>query len=269
MIDAVTRLVQEAGELLLRHFNRLSAADISVKERGGLVTSADTESEKLLIEGLRRIAPGSGFLAEESGEEPAPGGRWIIDPLDGTSNFANGIPWFCISVAYEERAGAGDRAITLGVIYNPLSRDLYCAERGKGATLNGTPLRVSTKSAMPQSMLATGFYYHKGPQLTEAMRLFAEMQEQVLGVRRFGAAALDLALLAAGRFDGFWEVGLAPWDVAAGVLLIEEAGGKLTDYRGGPHSLYKKETVASNGVLHDALLRTIKATPRSSSSASF
>lgn len=261
MIDAVQELVFKTGELLLQQFTHLSQNDISIKERGGLVTVADTAAEEMLIRGLKKIKPGSAFLAEESGEHSDSSsanhqGRWIIDPLDGTSNFANGVPWFAISVAYEATVRKED--IELGIVYNPISRECFRAEKGRGAFLNGKRLTVSGKKELSLAMLGTGFYYHKGNELSEAMGIFARMQEKVLAVRRFGAAALDLAFLAAGRFDGFWEVGLAPWDLAAGVLMIQEAGGVLCDYQGEPHSIYAHETVASNPQLKHKLLNIIQ-----------
>ncbi len=256
MLDDVRGIAHQAGEVLVKHFNNLAEADVSCKDDGGIVTIADTETERLLIKNLKKLRPNSGVLAEESGEQREGDSRWIIDPLDGTSNFASGIPWFAISIALETNPGSGN--IELGVVYNPISREMFYGSKEEGVFLNGKPLHLSTRTSLEQAMMATGFYYHKGKKLQDAMRIFQHVQERVLGVRRFGAATLDLSFVACGRYDGFWEAGLAPWDLAAGIFFIQMAGGKLTDYQGKPHSIYEKETIAANDAIHSQLIQLIQ-----------
>jgi len=259
VIDDLIAVARSAGETLMSYFEKLDPTQIQVKDKQGLVTEADIEAEKLIMARLREVDPSAAILTEESGlhegqAEKSP--RWIIDPLDGTSNFTAGIPWFAVSIGYETEAGSGN--ISHGVVYNPATQELFSAEKGNGAYLNGKKLSCSANRDMSRAMLSTGFYYNRGTALEEANQLFGQLQQEVLGVRRFGAAALDLAYVAAGRYDGFWERGLHPWDQAAGKILIEEAGGTISGYANQPYDLYSREILTSNGVLHEELARWIR-----------
>jgi myo-inositol-1(or 4)-monophosphatase len=246
VIDQVEDIARKAGDILLKYFHDIESADVSVKSDGqGLVTKADTEAEKLIIDKLRQINPNFGFLAEESGEHNSNNaGRWIIDPLDGTSNFAHGLPFFAVSIGFEATSGQGD--LELGVIYNPVRNEMFSAVKGQGATLNGSKLSMSSKTSVDQGMVATGFYYHKGSKLREAIEIFERVHQSVSCVRRIGSAAMDLAYLAAGRFDAFWERGLSPWDVAAGVLIVREAGGQIAEFDGSAYTVYGETILAAS-----------------------
>lgn len=204
---------------------------------------------------IRQTFPESSILTEESGEFLKPGEmRWVIDPLDGTTNFAHGFPWFCVSLGVE----LNGRPFA-GVVYNPFFKEMFVAERGKGAYRNGKRIHVSTTKKMDEALVGTGFYYSKGQVLKHELGIFWKMNERVMGVRRPGAAALDLACVAAGRYDGFWEARLSPWDVAAGIVLVEEAGGKISDYAGKPTDSYGREMVATNGIWHRKIVNTIQS----------
>jgi len=220
-----------------------------------LVTEVDHACEALIVGALRRDRPGDAILAEEGGGDDRPGAewRWVIDPLDGTMNYAHGYPRFCVSIGVQ-RGGLP----CVGVVYDPLLDELFAATRGEGATCNGRALRVSDERELGRALLATGFAYdvHKSPQ--DNLDHFASFVKRVRGLRRDGSAALDLCYVAAGRFDGFWELKLHPWDVAAGNLIVEEAGGRTSDLSGRPPSGDGRETVASNGHLHDAMVEILR-----------
>lgn len=256
MLNFAIQTAREAGGLLADRLGR--ALQVSNKGDIDLVTEADLASEKLIIERIQSHYPRHAILAEESGDtagtEPVAGKtdwKWIIDPLDGTTNFAHGYPCFCVSIAVE-RAGA----IELGVVYDPIRDEMFAAERGQGATLNERPMRVSRVADLNAAMLCTGFPYNvrERPNFT---RDFANFTMAAQAVRRDGSAALDLAYLACGRFDGFWEEGLNPWDTAAGVLLIQEAGGLVSDFRGSPLDIYTHKVLASNGLIHEDMIRVL------------
>jgi myo-inositol-1(or 4)-monophosphatase len=242
---------QQAGALLRSGFG--TSFEISSKEgRHNLVTEYDRSSEQLIIETIRSHFPTHAFLAEESGETKKGGSPvvWIIDPLDGTVNFAHGIPIFSISIA-----AAIGAEVVCGIVYQPLSQELFSAEKGQGAFLKGKQLRVSTANSLEESLLSTGFPYNVEENPLQCVEKFAEMQLKGIPIRRLGSAALDLAYVAAGRFDGFWEVGLHPWDMAAGKLLVEEAGGTVTHWNGSLHTLFGYQTiVATNGRLHQEIV---------------
>jgi myo-inositol-1(or 4)-monophosphatase len=223
-----------------------------------LVTEADLASEKLIIERIKSHYPRHAILAEESGTTEGvnfvPGQtdwRWIIDPLDGTTNYAHGYPCFCVSIALEH-AGA----IEIGVIYDPTRDEMFVAERGQGATLNDRRIRVSEVDDLNAAMLCTGFPYNVRERPNFA-RDFVNFTMEAQAVRRDGSAAIDLAYLACGRFDGFWEDGLNAWDTAAGLLMIEEAGGRVTDFKGAPLSVYTPKVLASNGLIHDKMMQVL------------
>ena len=244
-------LAIDAGKILLKYFNKTH--QIRVKPRAGIVTEADQSAEDFILRQILRKFPESSINTEESGEIHRERSLcWVIDPLDGTSNYAHGFPWFCVSIAlYVE----GEPKY--GVIHQPITHELFFVELGKEVTLNEKPVVVSKTSRLRRSLLGTGFYYARGDTLRREMEIFSRMNEEVLGVRRPGSAALDLACVACGRFDGFWERGLAAWDVAAGFMMVEEAGGVITDYAGAEASIYSKEVIASNGRLHKKLVSIV------------
>jgi myo-inositol-1(or 4)-monophosphatase len=252
--DRLTRAVElarEAGSLLRSGMGNVEA----VEHKGAidLVTEFDLQSERLLVEGLRRSFPEDPILAEEGGGA-AGGHRWLIDPLDGTTNFAHGLPVFCISMAYVE-AGA----IQLGVVYDPMRSELFQALRGQGASLNGKPIHVSREALLDRSLLVTGFPYDIRTADETNLDHFSRLSLRAQAVRRLGSAALDLAYVAAGRFDGYWELRLSPWDWGAGILLVREAGGKVTRLEGDA-DIFRPPTsiVASNGLIHEAMLRVLE-----------
>jgi myo-inositol-1(or 4)-monophosphatase len=256
LLNFAIQTAREAGAVLADRLGR--ALQVSQKGDIDLVTEADLASEKLIIERIKSHYPRHAILAEESGAsegvEFVPGKsewKWIIDPLDGTTNYAHGYPCFCVSIALE-RAGA----IEIAVIYDPTRDEMFAAERGQGTTLNGRRVRVSTVEDLNSAMLCTGFPYNVRERPNFA-RDFANFTMEAQAVRRDGSAAIDLAYLACGRFDGFWEDGLKAWDVAAGVLLIEEAGGRLSNFTGGALDIYTPKVLASNGLVHDAMMRVL------------
>lgn len=256
MLNFAIQTARDAGAILADRLGR--ALQVSNKGDIDLVTEADLASEKLIIERIKSHYPRHAILAEESGvtagvesERGKSEWRWIIDPLDGTTNYAHGYPCFCVSIALE-RAGA----IEVAVIYDPTRNEMFAAEQGQGATLNGRRVRVSTVADLNNAMLCTGFPYNVRERPNFA-RDFANFTMEAQAVRRDGSAAIDLAYVACGRFDGFWEDGLSAWDVAAGVLLIEEAGGRVTDFTGGTLNIFTPKVLASNGLVHDAMMRTL------------
>ncbi len=244
MKDLILRAATEAGKLLMDKFE----SDILVEFKGkyDLVTAADRESEALIVKVIRDRFPDHDVLAEEADYENLNSDhRWIIDPLDGTTNYAHGYPWFAVSIALEV-AGR----LELGVVHNPYVGETYFAQRGRGAFLNQRQLKVSTIDTLERSLLATGFAYDHKKCKANNYDFFTRFQRQAQACRRPGVASLDLASVAAGRFDGFWEMKLKPWDIAAGILLVEEAGGRVTDFDGEIMSLDSLECLASNGLIH-------------------
>jgi myo-inositol-1(or 4)-monophosphatase len=218
-----------------------------------LVTRSDRDAERLIVDAIQAAFPDHGIIAEESGAHPTRDGhRWYVDPLDGTTNFAHGYPHFAVSIAL-----ARDDEVILGVVHDPLRGETFSARRGAGARLNGAPVVVSPTTELGRALLATGFPYDRGRRAAEYVAFVAEALRRAQDVRRGGSAALDLCWVACGRVDGFWEWKLKPWDVAAGRLIVEEAGGRVTEFAGGPHRLSADETAASNGRVHDALLAMI------------
>ena len=230
---------------------------ITNKSELDLVTESDLASERLIIDRIRTYYPRHAILAEESGaSEPADrerhsDWRWIIDPLDGTTNYAHGYPCFCVSIGLEFKG-----RMEIGVIYDPLRDDLFATERGDGVTLNGHRVHVSATRSLNSALLCTGFPYDVRER-GEFARHFANFIMNAQAVRRDGSAALDLAYVACGRFDGFWEEGLHPWDVAAAVLMIEEAGGRVTHYDGSAFDIYGVPILASNGLIHDQMMKVL------------
>jgi myo-inositol-1(or 4)-monophosphatase len=231
----------------MEHFQR--HVTIEYKGDADLVTIADRKSEALIRERLREHWPEHDIMGEEEGlQDTGSDYRWYVDPLDGTTNFAHGFPVFCVSMALDYK---GKRIA--GVIYDPTRDELFAAEQGSGSYLNDQPIRVSKTARLAESLLATGFPSHKRHKNPNIF-FYHQITLRTHGVRRAGSAALDLCYVASGRFDGFWEFNLNPWDTAAGVLIVEEAGGKVTNFHGGPFELSSRETLASNGLLHESLL---------------
>jgi myo-inositol-1(or 4)-monophosphatase len=223
---------------------------VSAKGRADIVTAADTEVQDFIDRRIRRAFPNHGILAEEGLDTTAgKAWRWIVDPLDGTKNFARGIPSFCVSIA-AEREGR----VELGVVYDPIYDELFVGVRGQGAWCNGEPVRVSEISALGAAFLATGLPHRVQRFSGSIAQTFGRFASRSLGVRDRGAGALDLCYVACGRFDAYWEIDQSPWDIAAGALIVEEAGGRMTNFRGGRFDIYGGETVASNGKIHEGML---------------
>ena len=251
----MVRAAEKAARTLVRDFGEVEQLQVSKKGPADFVSSADLAAEKAIRAELSKARPDFGWLMEESGKGgPAEArSRWIVDPLDGTTNFLHGVPHWSISIAAET-----DGAITAGIVYDPVKNELFWAERGQGAFMNSTRLRVSGRRSLDVAMIATGmpFKGHKsGPNYSAELDL---VMGEVAGVRRFGSAALDLAYVAAGRFDGFWEYGLSPWDVAAGVIIVTEAGGFVREIGGGTNPVFGPSILAANGELGRPLAELIR-----------
>ena len=251
-LDTAVGAALAAGKLQQARFD--STFTIDLKGAKNLVTELDLASEKLIVGQLLDQFPDHGILAEE-GDYPAGDGQhtWIIDPLDGTTNYAHGYPWFCVSIALMV---GGE--LLIGVIYNPITDELFTAAAGLGAFRNGRRLQVSTRQPLSGALLATGFPYDCATDPENNFDHFVRFQKAARGIRRAGAAALDLAYLAAGRLDGFWEVKLKPWDVAAGTLLVREAGGVVTAFDGSGYEVTNHRILASNGLIHDEMIAMLK-----------
>ena len=255
-IPAMSEIAREAGALLTDYFHQ--HLKIEYKGDADLVTAADRAAEALIRDRIRARWPGHDVLGEEQGlNDHGSDYRWYVDPLDGTTNFAHGYPVFCVSMGLERRVSGQDGERIAAVIYDPTRDELFSAEQGRGAQLNGEAMHVSKTATLKESLLATGFpsqKRHKNPNI----HFYHQITLHSHGVRRAGSAALDLCNVAAGRFDGFWEFNLNPWDTAAGVLIVQEAGGKVTRFDGSPFEINSRETVASNGLIHEALLAEFK-----------
>jgi myo-inositol-1(or 4)-monophosphatase len=252
LLETARGVALEAGALLRERYHRLT--EVRYKGDINLVTEADTLAQALIVDRLSKAFPGHDFLAEEEGLKSLSGAefRWIIDPLDGTTNFAHKLPVFCVSIGLE-RAGE----LRAGVVHNPMTGDTFWAAAGGGAFHDGSPIRVSATAELGRALLATGFGYDVWTtrcNIDEHERMVMRCQ----GVRRCGSAALDLCFVACGRFDGFWELKLSPWDSAAGTVIVREAGGRVTDFEGRPVDVYKPQVCASNGLVHEAMLGVLK-----------
>ena len=260
-VPRAAEIAREAGARLRAFFE--AGVKTEYKGDSDLVTVADRTAEQLIRTRLGEAFPEHGIYGEEGTRERLEGEfRWYVDPLDGTTNFAHGFPQFCVSMGLEHRpagtAPDADGILTAGVIYDPTRDELFSAEQGRGARLNGDSIHVSKTATLKESLLATGFpsqKRHKNPNIY----FYHQITLRSHGVRRAGSAALDLCNVASGRFEGFWEFNLNPWDTAAGVLMVEEAGGRVTRFDGLPFELNSRETVASNGLVHDALLGEFQA----------
>ena len=243
---------REAGGYALEHIDKIA----SISHKGGytnLVTDVDKKCESIILGRISKEFPEHSILAEESGEHASTSSiKWLIDPLDGTTNYAHGFPIFCTSIGV-----SFDSVIKVGVIYDPTRDELFAAEEGKGAFLNGKKISVSSREALRDSLIATGFAYDLERKAAN-MDAFKIMLENAQAVRRAGSAAIDLCYVACGRFDGFWEMGLNPWDTAAGQLIVKEAGGIVTTTKGEPFDVYKKHILATNSKIHEEMLNLLK-----------
>jgi myo-inositol-1(or 4)-monophosphatase len=262
MCKQLIELTHEVGEFILKENKKFKPSDIQKKGFNDLVSYVDKTSEKKLIKGLQTILPGSGIFAEEGGGNFDNKYTWVIDPLDGTTNFIHRLPCFAISIALFEapnpRKGRKDCIPILGVVNELNLKECFSAIKGKGAKLNGKKISVSPQKKLADSLIATGFPYNDFEQQEEYMQLFQELMKCTQGLRRIGSASVDLCYVAMGRFEAFYEYGLKPWDVAAGALIVQEAGGKLSDFTGGNDYLFGKSIVATNGHLHKAFMGVVK-----------
>ncbi|WP_447978651.1 inositol monophosphatase family protein [Candidatus Nitrospira bockiana] len=247
---------RSAGAVLLKHAR--SGFRIEHKAAVNLVTDADRASEQVVIDAIRAAYPSHRILAEERGTAAGGEGpfQWIIDPLDGTTNFAHGFPVYCVSIGLEYRG-----ALVLGVVFDPTRDELFVGEAGRGATLNGKAIRVSRTADLNAALLVTGFAYDIREAKYNNLDYFSRFAVRAQGLRRTGAAALDLCYVAMGRFDGFWEMKLHPWDMAAGAVIVKEAGGRMSDFKGGAFSIFGADMLASNGLIHEAMIETLNGSP--------
>ncbi len=253
MVNIAVRAARQAGSVMIRHLNQLETLEVVEKARNEFVSQVDRLAEEAIIEVIRDYHPDHSILAEESGESGDHEYQWIIDPLDGTTNYLHGFPVFCVSIAV-----AHEGQIEHGVVYDPLRQEVFTASRGQGAQLDGRRIRVSKRAQMGQSLIATGFPYRMNKQfIDDYLAMLKAVIEDSAGVRRPGSAALDLCYVAAGRVDGFWEIGLNIWDIAAGALMIREAGGRISDYRGTDKYLENGNVVAGNPKIYSALSKLL------------
>ena len=256
MLSIAVEAAREAGKFIKMHSGKMREIQQKADQEKNLVTEIDRRSEEIIISLIRKHYPQHRILAEESGAGGAGASdyRWVIDPLDGTTNFTHGFPVFCVSIAVEYKG-----EIIIGVIYDPNFDELFTAEKGKGVFLNGRKIYGSKIATLNKSLLVTGFPYNIVENPSNAVEHFVNFLMKAQAVRRMGSAAIDLAYVAAGRYEGFWEVALNPWDMAAGALMVEEAGGKLSKFSGEAFSIYDKEIVASNGLVHQEMLDVLTA----------
>lgn len=254
MLNIATRAARAAGDIIARHMDRLDSLRIDQKGRNDFVSEVDRMAEQEIISILHKAYPSHAFLGEESGRSGAEREEflWIIDPLDGTTNFLHGFPMFCVSIALMCKG-----RLECGVIYDPVRQELFTAKRGGGAMLDNRRLRVTKQSTPKGALLGTGFPFKEQKHLDAYLGMFRDLMQDTAGIRRAGSAALDLAYVAAGRMDGFWELGLSPWDIAAGILMIQEAGGIVTDLAGGDGYMASGNVLGSNPKLHQWMRETI------------
>ncbi|HEX2966588.1 MAG TPA: inositol monophosphatase family protein [Syntrophorhabdaceae bacterium] len=252
LLKFAVRCAMESGRIQRKYYEK----EFAIHHKGeiNLVTDVDLACQDRIVRLIRKKFPDDNIISEEqSNRFEADGNRWIIDPLDGTTNFAHGYPFFCTSIAYEVKG-----KVVLGVIYNPIFRELFVSERGKGAYLNGRRIHVSRTDELKKSLLTTGFPYDVATSKDNNIDHFVHFLFEAQAIRRDGSAALNLCYTACGRFDGFWEMKLNPWDIAAGALMVEEAGGQVSGIVGKKLNYYKGEIVASNGIIHKKMLKVLK-----------
>jgi myo-inositol-1(or 4)-monophosphatase len=252
MLNTAVKAARRAGNIIVRASRNLDVLSVREKAAKDFVSEVDREAEQAIISTLHEAYPGHAILAEESGASGTSEYQWIIDPLDGTTNYLHGFPQYCVSIALEHR-----HIVTQAVIYDPARNDLFTASRGRGAYLNETRIRVSKRAQMKLGLVGTGFPFKEVAHIDAYMAMLRDVMTAASGVRRAGSAALDLAYVAAGRLDAFWEIGLAPWDVAAGSLLITEAGGYVGDLEGNEGYLHSGNIVAANPKLFVEMLKLI------------
>jgi myo-inositol-1(or 4)-monophosphatase len=248
----VIALTHDVGDFIMREKEKFSFDRVEKKGFNDMVSYVDKTSEEMLIEGLQKILPGSGILAEESGESEKKEYTWVIDPLDGTTNFIHKIPCFAISIGLHHKEYP-----ILGVVNELNQKECFSAVKGNGARLNGKKIGVSKLDVFGDALIATGFPYNDFKQQEEYMQLFRDLMKCAQGIRRIGSASVDMCYVACGRFEVFYEYGLKPWDISAGTIIVEEAGGKVTDFWNGPNHLFGRTIIGSNGKLHDELSRLL------------
>lgn len=253
MINIAISAARRAGEVIIRKLERIDTLTINEKQANDFVTEVDIQSEQIIIDTIRNAYPNHAILAEESGEHPGEDVVWIIDPLDGTKNYCHGFPHIAISIAVQIK-----NKIEHGLIYDPLRQEFFTASRGRGAQLNARRIRVTQRKQLQHALLGTGFPFRDKKLLPVYLKTFESLFMQCGGVRRAGSAALDLAYVAAGRLDGFWEFGLKPWDIAAGTLMIKEAGGLVSDFQGGETYMQSGNIVAGNPKIFKHLLQVLQ-----------
>jgi myo-inositol-1(or 4)-monophosphatase len=260
LLNVMIAAARKAGRALKRDFGEVEKLQVSLKGPGNFVSAADHRAEETLYQELSKARPGYGFLGEEGGRREGADKThtWIVDPLDGTTNFLHGIPQFAIAIGLEREG-----TVVAGLVYNPASDEMFLAERGKGAFLNDQRIRVASRKNLADAVIACGLPHHGRPGIPLGKKETGAMQEKVAGLRRFGAAALDLAWVAAGRIDGYWERDISPWDMAAGLILVREAGGYVSDCDGGDEMMAKGHVVAGNEVIQKEILRVLRETARS------
>lgn len=254
MLNIAIRAARAAGDLIVREMDRVSDISVDIKGKNDFVTEVDRQAEFTIINTIKNSYPDHAFLGEESGKSGDSEFLWIIDPLDGTTNFLHGFPHFAVSIALQHK-GRLDQA----VIYDPLKQELFTASKGKGAQLNNKKIRVSTQKTLDGALLGTGFPFRDEQQMNKFIGSFKSLFPQVAGIRRAGVASLDLAYVACGRLDGFWEYGLKPWDIAAGALIVQEAGGINSEISGGLDYMESGNIICSNPKLLKTMLKTIMA----------
>jgi myo-inositol-1(or 4)-monophosphatase len=254
MLQLAVEAALEAGRFLKANVGKIKTIERKGGQETNLVTEIDRKAEQIIIGRIKEKYPDHDFLGEESGSADVKSEyKWIIDPLDGTINYTHGVPVFCVSIGLEHNG-----EIILGVVYDPNLDELFTAEKGKGAYLNKKRIEVSKKTRLIESLIVTGFPYDIRDNPDPVVAHFRNFLAEAQAIRRLGSAAIDLCYVAAGRFDGFWEGMLNPWDMAAGVLMVTEAGGKWTDFRGLPSSVYGKQMLATNTLIHDQMLAVLK-----------
>ncbi len=249
MLNTAVTAARQAGNLISRSFGRVGELQVTNKARNDFVTDVDRLAEQTIIDIIHKAYPSHGFLAEESGATDEREYTWIIDPLDGTTNFLHGFPQFAVSIALQHKG-----ELTQAVVYDPISQDLYTASNGGGAQLNNRRILVSQQKGLDGALLGTGFPFKEQQHLDTYLTTFRALFPDTAGIRRPGAASLDLAYLAAGRLDGFWEIALNPWDIAAGALLVREAGGIIGDFSGGKDFLETGNVIAGTPKVYDAIV---------------